>query len=448
MDGQLISTWSAYWPTILNTLATLLLAFYTSLSLQTYQESYACCQSAKSALQDFIALAAGQLGHRPEARRRRRRRPRRVPCPRPSRPALGPAARRRVAAMELGARRTSPRRHLCAAARGPRSLGTRGCWCRALRQTCSPTSAGRPTLTTASSSRSLVFGGGTAPAPRRARRQGNAPPEAGPPPPLRDAPRAAAMPAACEAPRGLSCACRPNLIRHADHARALRARAALRRLRRDHLGLDRRPDHPPPHLRHRHTGAPARPAPPSAAPSHRPPPGLPRPPRPVQAARGRAGRLVRGSSVQRGPMPPPSASVVETRQGALPARRPPRPPPPPPPTPTPPPAAAHPPPRGRWAHWSSGSRKVRCGCCGATPTLTNARGDVRGRAALVHSGACLASRLVHAVTQAEAGTARRRGAPRSARCAAMPGAQAHGALPPAAHLPHRRHRRAPRRPLR
>ena len=70
VDGRLVVSWEAYWPTILNTLSTLLLAFYTSLSLQNYQNSYECCMRAKSALLDFVSLAAGQLGERPSRLKR------------------------------------------------------------------------------------------------------------------------------------------------------------------------------------------------------------------------------------------------------------------------------------------------------------------------------------------------------------------------------------------
>ena len=65
VNGALIFDWHAYWPSILNTLATLLLAFYCNVCLSNYQGAYVTCQRAKTAVLDFIALAVGQLGDRP-----------------------------------------------------------------------------------------------------------------------------------------------------------------------------------------------------------------------------------------------------------------------------------------------------------------------------------------------------------------------------------------------
>ena len=60
--------WDDYWPTILNTLATLLLAFYSNVCLGLYRGGYEACMRAKSSLLDLITLAAGQLGHHEEHR--------------------------------------------------------------------------------------------------------------------------------------------------------------------------------------------------------------------------------------------------------------------------------------------------------------------------------------------------------------------------------------------
>ena len=67
IDGALLFGWDEYWPTILNTLATLLLAFYCNVCLAHYHTSYVACQKAKAALIDLMSLATGQLGHRPDA---------------------------------------------------------------------------------------------------------------------------------------------------------------------------------------------------------------------------------------------------------------------------------------------------------------------------------------------------------------------------------------------
>ena len=65
--GTLLFGWDEYWPTILNTLATLLLAFYCNVCLAHYRTSYESCQKAKCALLDLMSLASGQLGHRRDA---------------------------------------------------------------------------------------------------------------------------------------------------------------------------------------------------------------------------------------------------------------------------------------------------------------------------------------------------------------------------------------------